>query len=86
VFKDYLNARQETEQYRAVIVPDAKASLQLVKTGYQQGEFGFLELLTAQRTYTRVTLASLESLRQLLQSQTQVEGLLVTGALDSPAR
>jgi cobalt-zinc-cadmium efflux system outer membrane protein len=86
VFKQYLNARQETEQYKTVIVPDAKASLQLVQSGYQQGEFGFLELLTAQRTYTRVSLASLHSARQLFQSQTQVEGLLLTGALDAPNR
>jgi cobalt-zinc-cadmium efflux system outer membrane protein len=86
VFKDYISARQQTEQYKAVIVPDAKTSLSLIQTGYQQGEFGFLELLTAQRTYTRVTLASLQSQRQLVQSRTQVEGLLVTGALDSPLR
>ncbi len=86
VFKEYASARQQTEQYQAVIVPDAKASLQLVQSGYQQGEFGFLELLTAQRTFTRVSLANLQSLRQLVQSQTQVEGLLVTGALDGPAR
>jgi cobalt-zinc-cadmium efflux system outer membrane protein len=86
VFKEYISARQQTEQYGTVIVPDAKASLELVQTGYQQGEFGFLELLNAQRTFTRVTLASLQSQRHLLQSQTQVEGLLVSGALDSPPR
>ncbi len=84
VFKQYLNGRQQVDQYKRVIVPDAQSSLDLVQTGYQRGEFGYLELLTAQRTYTRVSLAYLQSLQQLLRSRTQVEGLLLTGALERP--
>ena len=84
VFKRYANARQQVEQYKAEILPDAEASLDLVRKGYQQGAFGYLELLTAQRTYFRVNLAYLESLRELWLSDVEIEGLLLTGGLASP--
>ena len=84
VFERYANARQQAEQYRAGILPDAESSLALVRMGYQQGEFGYLELLTAQRTYFRVNLAYLESLRELWTSSVQIEGLLLTGGLAPP--
>ena len=84
VFRQYSNARQQTEQYKTEILPDATSSLDLTRKGYQQGEFGYLELLTAQRTYFRVNLAYLESLRQLWVSAVRIEGLLLTGGLTPP--
>jgi cobalt-zinc-cadmium efflux system outer membrane protein len=84
VFKRYANARQQTRQYKAEILPDAESSLDLVRTGYQQGEFGYLDLLTSQRTYFRVNLAYLESLRGLWLSAVEIEGLLLTGGLAAP--
>ena len=84
VFRQYANARQQAEQYKAEILTDAESSLDLVRKGYQQGEFGYLELLTAQRTYFRVNLAYLESLRELWISTVQIEGLLLTGGLEAP--
>ena len=84
VFKQYANARQQVEQYRTEILPNAKSSLDLTRKGYQQGEFGYLELLTAQRTYFRVNLAYLASLRELWISAVEIDGLLLTGGLTSP--
>lgn len=84
VFKQYANARQQTEQYKAEILLDAKSSLDLTRKGYELGEFGYLELLTVQRTYFRVNLAYLESLRELCSSAVQIEGLLLTGGLAPP--
>jgi cobalt-zinc-cadmium efflux system outer membrane protein len=84
VFKRYANGRQQVEQYRTDILIDAEASLDLVRKGYQQGEFGYLELLTAQRTFFRVNLAYLQSLRQLWGSVVEIEGLLLTGGLARP--
>ena len=83
IFRSYTNARQQTEQYKSEILPDAESSLKLVQAGYQQGEFGYLELLTAQRTYTQVSLAYLQAIRELRVSAVQVEGLLVTGGLQA---
>jgi cobalt-zinc-cadmium efflux system outer membrane protein len=84
VFRQYVNARKQAAQYKTRILPDAQSSLELIREGYQQGEFGYLELLTAQRTYFRVNLAHLESLRRLWTGAVQIEGLLLTGALESP--
>jgi cobalt-zinc-cadmium efflux system outer membrane protein len=49
-FMRYANARQQAGQYKSHIIPDAEASLELVRKGYKLGEFTYLDLLTAQRT------------------------------------
>jgi outer membrane protein, heavy metal efflux system len=81
VFRRYANAVQQVERYRETILPDAKETLALVASGYQQGEFSYLNLLTAQRTYFRSNLAYLESLLQLRSAQVEIEGLLLSGSL-----
>ncbi|HLA85163.1 MAG TPA: TolC family protein [Thermoguttaceae bacterium] len=83
-FKQHVNARQQVKLYRGEILPDASRSLELVQQGYRQGEFGYLELLTAQRTYFRTHLAYVESLRTLWVSGTMIDGMLLTGGLESP--
>ena len=83
-FKQYTNANLLTTQYKRQILPDARSSLELVRKGYEQGEFGYLELLTAQRTFFRANLAHIESLRELWLSAVQIEGLLLSGGLTQP--
>ncbi len=83
-FRDYEVAHEQVEQYRRDILPDARRSLDLIRTGYQQGEFSYLQLLTAQQTYSRTNLAYIERLRELRLRAVQIEGLLLTGGLDSP--
>jgi cobalt-zinc-cadmium efflux system outer membrane protein len=83
VFQRYANARQQVQTYRQQILPDAQSSLDLVSEGYRQGEFGYLTLLTAQRTFFQTNLAYLESLRQLRESQAAVDNLLLTDSLRS---
>lgn len=83
-FRQYEVAREQVEQYRQAILPDAKRSLDLVRIGYQQGEFGYLELLTAQQTYSRTNVTYVESLRELWLSAVQIEGMLMAGGLEAP--
>lgn len=83
-FRRYQNARQQVRQYRDKILPDAGEALEMVQQGYSQGEFGYLELLTTQRTYFQSQLDYVASLQTLWESRVQVEGLLLTGALDRP--
>jgi cobalt-zinc-cadmium efflux system outer membrane protein len=85
-FRQYVNALQQVRRYRDEILPDARESLDLVRQGYRQGEFGYLELLTAQRTYFRVNLAYVESLRTVWIGSTRIEGMLLTGGLDEPGQ
>lgn len=82
VFRQYANAGQQVEKYHRTILPDAKETLDLVASGYQQGEFSYLNLLTAQRTYFQSNLAYLESLLQLKSAQVQIEGLLLNESLN----
>lgn len=44
-------ARDQIEAYRSNVLPRAEGALQLVRTGYEAGKFGFLELLDTQRTH-----------------------------------
>jgi outer membrane protein TolC len=82
VFRRYVSAGQQVEKYRGTILPDAKETLDLVASGYQQGEFSYLHLLTGQRTYFESNLAYLESLSQLKSAHAQIEGLLLNESLD----
>jgi cobalt-zinc-cadmium efflux system outer membrane protein len=81
-FERYANARQETEQYRASILPNARTSLELVQSGYRQGEISYLVLLNAQRTYCEANRVYLEATRQLRTSQAEIETLLLRGGLE----
>ncbi len=82
-FKDYANAGQQVQRYEQEIMPDAKESLSLIQQGYRQAEFGYLELLTAQRTFFRVNVDYVTALRDLWVSSTRIEGMLLTGALQA---
>lgn len=80
-YRQYANAKQQVEAYTREILPDAKSSLELVTSGYTQGEFGYLMLLTSQRTFFQTNLSYLESLRQLREARAMVEGLLLRDSL-----
>lgn len=83
VYQRFANTKQQVTEYRERILPDAQSSLEMVTNGYRQGEFGYLMLLTSQRTYFQTNLAYLESLRELRQSTVAIEGLLLTGSLEN---
>ena len=80
---EYASASQQVRRYVNEILPDAKQSLEIVQVGYEQGEFGYLEILTAQRTYFRVKLAYVESLREYWINRVRIEGMLMTGGLQT---
>ncbi len=83
VYERYANARNQVERYEQNILPDAQSSLDLVNEAYKQGEYSFLNLLTAQRTYFQTNLAYLESLRQLQESTVEINVFLLHGSLAS---
>jgi len=83
VFEQYATAFQQVEKYNRDIVPNAEESLKLVSSGYRQGEFGYLMLLTAQRTYFQTHLAYLEGLRDLRGAAATLEGNLLSDSLQT---
>jgi len=80
-FERYASAENQARNYAAEILPNAKTSLDLVQSGYRQGEFDYLTLLMAQQTYFQVNLAYLESLLAYRSSRVAIEGFLLSGAL-----
>ena len=82
VFEQYANSRQRVKTYSASILPNAKESLGLVSAGYREGEFDYLTLLTAQRTYFSVSLEYLDSLSELWARAVTIKGLLLSGGLE----
>lgn len=80
-FRDYRNARQQVKKYRQAILPDARENLELTEEGYRAGEFDFLTVLVARRSFFETKLAYVESLAHLQQSAAVIDGLLLTGGL-----
>lgn len=83
-FEQYATARQHAESYASVIRPNAEKSLELTRSGYRLGQFGYLTLLTAQRTYFGVNLDYLTSLGELWARTVEIDGMLLSGGLEGP--
>jgi cobalt-zinc-cadmium efflux system outer membrane protein len=81
VFRGYEFARQAVRRYEEEIIPRARRSLELIDEGYRVGQSDYLALLTAQRTYTQVTLEHLRAVRQLRENGFRIEGQLLSGSL-----
>jgi cobalt-zinc-cadmium efflux system outer membrane protein len=58
-------AQAQADAYRTRILPKTEEALRLVRTGYEAGKFGFLDLLDTQRTATEVRLAYYDTLLEL---------------------
>ncbi len=85
VFRQYSDAHITANTYATDILPRAQRTFELVQAGYAQGEVGYLDLLTAQRTYSQTNLAYLDALGSLWQSYVQIDGLLLDGSLAQTA-
>ncbi len=81
VFEQYQNARCQVEKYASDILPAAQSSLDLVTAGYRQGEFNYVTLLTAQRTFFQVNLAYVDAIRELRSATVAIEGNLLADSL-----
>ncbi len=80
-YQKYHQARIQVEAYENQIIPKSQETLELIAAGYQEGEVGFLDVLTAQRTYVQVQLDYLVQLRQLRRQAVLIEGQLLENAL-----
>ncbi len=81
-FRDMQQANQQVRRYQQDIIPTAKENLDLTEEGYQQGEFDFLRVLTARRTYFETNLRYVQSLIAWRKADVMLSGLLLSGGLD----
>lgn len=69
-------AADQVSNYRERILPKANEALRLVQTGFEQGKFGFIDLLDTQRTTAEVRLTYQQKLLELNFAQAELEALL----------
>ena len=82
-FRSYLNARFQVGTFTDDILPKAQENFDLVSEGFRKGELGYLDMLTAQRTYFQTNLTAIDALNNLWKSQARIEGLLLDNSLQS---
>ncbi|MDA8562833.1 TolC family protein [Mariniblastus sp.] len=81
-YESYLDAKILIDAYDSEIIPKAKQTLDLVSKGYREGEIDFLQLLTAQRTYSQINLTYLRQLQQVWRQNIEIKGMLLSGSLE----
>ena len=69
-------AADQVAKYHDRILPKANEALRLVQTGFQQGKFGFIDLLDTQLTTAQVRLTYQQKLLELNVAQAELEALL----------
>jgi len=72
----YRTATEQVNRYRDRILPKADEALRLVQTGFEQGKFGFIDLLDTQRTTAEARLVYQEKLLELNVARAELEALL----------
>jgi cobalt-zinc-cadmium efflux system outer membrane protein len=80
-YQRYSTAHAQAQLYSTQILPKARETFDLVQRGYRLGELGYLDFLTAQRTYSQTNLAYLDALSTLWATRTEIEGLLLSDSL-----
>lgn len=81
--QDYESAAAAVEQYRQMILPKAEETLKLSEEAYAAGEFGFLQVLVARRTYFESNLEYVIAQSNLAQSEAYLQGLALSGGLSN---
>jgi cobalt-zinc-cadmium efflux system outer membrane protein len=83
VFERYRNAVEQVQRYQQRILPKSAETLELTRSTYELGEISFISLLTAQRTYASNQIAYLDSLEALRVAHAEIDGMLLSGSLQS---
>jgi cobalt-zinc-cadmium efflux system outer membrane protein len=80
---DYARAAEAVDMYLSELLPAAQETLDLAEGGYRAGEQDFIQLLVTRRTYFDTNLAYIAARAQLATAQAQIDGYLLTGALNA---
>ena len=83
VSRDYDSSLASVTKYANDILPNAEEGLKLAELAYKAGETSFLQVIVVRRTYFDTNLQYIASQAQLAQARAQVDGYVLTGALDA---
>ncbi|HWL06967.1 MAG TPA: TolC family protein [Planctomicrobium sp.] len=80
--RQYESAAVTVDRLEQQILPKAQQTLELSEKAYIAGEFEFLQVLVARRTYFDSNLQYNAALLELAETKTLIDGLMLTGGLD----
>ncbi len=86
VFESYLTALRSAEVYRSQILPRAEEAYRLYLARYREMGAAYPQVLIAQRTLFQTTDEYLMTVEQAWRAALQIQGFLVSDALDAPPR
>lgn len=72
-FSLYISTREQVRFFVDTIIPRSEESLKIARQGYKHGEFDYLEVLDAQRTFVNTRISYLRVLNELFSSMTEIE-------------
>ncbi len=74
--------REQVDLYREHILPDVREALELSLKGYEQGEYGYMDVLSAQQFFLESQTQYIELLKNRALATVYLDGFLATGGLD----
>jgi cobalt-zinc-cadmium efflux system outer membrane protein len=80
---EYDRAAEAVKMYTSELLPFAQETLELAEDAYRVGEQDFIQLLVTRRTYFDTNLAFIAACGQLAIAQAQIDGYVLSGALNS---
>lgn len=81
----YRTAAEQVGHYREEALPKADEALRLVQRGFEEGKFGFIDLVDTQRTTAEVRRTYQQKLLELNVAQAEVEALANPSPVAEPA-
>jgi outer membrane protein, heavy metal efflux system len=79
--REFDSAAASVEIHRDEIIPHAQETIDLSEQAYAAGEYEFLQVLVARRTFFESNLRYVEALGALAQANAGIEGLMLSGGL-----
>lgn len=83
VLQDYASARAVAERYKKQTLPEATRAYALYLQRYREGAAAYPQVLIAQRTVFQLQTSYVSALESVWVSATELQGLLLTGGLDT---
>ena len=82
VSREFDSAFAAVRKYESEILPKSKESLDLTESLYRAGEIDFLQAFLVRKTYFESNLRYIQSLSELAQARSRIDGLLLEGGLE----
>jgi cobalt-zinc-cadmium efflux system outer membrane protein len=83
-FRTYQNAMRVATEYQEQIIPRARQAYELYLKSFKQMAAAYPQVLISQRTFFQVRAEYIRALVGVWQNATQLQGFMLTGALDAP--